>query len=338
MRREKRTKEDTIKKILPFLLVVIVMVMVTTIFFRKVDQKSIATTPEETTETLSLNTVKIHGVPCTPKNNIKTYLLMGLDASGEAVAKEKYDGTGQCDSLQVVVVDQEAGTWTRIPINRDTMTEVRSLDEKGNYLATTKVQIAMAHANGDGMELSCENTVDAVSNLLYGQKIDGYASLNLDAIEVLNHLVGGVTVTIEDDFSQVDPDLQKGKTVTLTDEQAMTFVRGRKNIGDQTNENRMKRQTAYLKALEPKLREKCQSDSNFPLEMYDEMQPYMVTNLSRNDFIKLAADILDKEEKDILEIKGTSAEGDHGFNEFTADKDSLADVVIEAFYNKIKGE
>lgn len=338
MNRKRRSKEDMIKKLLPFFLVVMIMVMATRIFFRKADQKSTTATVEKTTETISLNTVDIHGMSCIPKNNIKTYLLMGLDSSGRATAKEKYDGTGQCDSLQVIVVDQETGTWGRIPINRDTMTEVKSLDEEGNYLATTKVQIAMAHANGDGMELSCENTVDAVSHLLYGQKIDGYASLNMDAVEVLNHLVDGVTVTIEDDFSQIDPNLKKGETVTLTDEQAMIFVRGRKNVGDQTNENRMKRQTVYLKALESEIRERCQSDSNFLLEIYDEMQLYMVTNLSRNDFIKLAADILEKDEKDIPEIKGTSAEGTHGFNEFTVDEDSLADVVIEAFYDKNKEE
>ena len=54
-----------------------------------------------------------------------------------------------------------------------------------------------------GMELSCENTVDAVSNMLYGIRIEGYISLNMDSIKILNHLAGGVPVTIEDDFFPV---------------------------------------------------------------------------------------------------------------------------------------
>ena len=141
---------------------------------------------------------------------------MGLDAQGEAEKVEEYDGTGQCDTLQVLVLDETNHTYTSLPINRDTMTDVKSLDDDGTYLATTRMQISLAHATGDGMETSCENTVDAVSNLLYGQTIDGYASLNMDAIEVLNHLVGGVTVTIEDDFSKEDPTLTMGETVTLT--------------------------------------------------------------------------------------------------------------------------
>ena len=74
--------------------------------------------------------------------------------------------------------------YHKLPINRDTITDVRSLDDDGSYLATTKTQIALAHANGDGMELSCENTVDAVSNMLYGIRIEGYISLNMDSIKI----------------------------------------------------------------------------------------------------------------------------------------------------------
>ncbi|MDY6047438.1 MAG: LCP family protein [Anaerobutyricum sp.] len=300
-----------------------------------VDRKTIAREEEETTQ-WPQDMVEINGIKCTPKKNIKSYLIMGLDSRGEAEATEEYDGTGQVDTLELVVVDYTANTYTRLPINRDTMTEVQSLDTDGTYLATTKMQLSLAHACGDGMEISCENTVDAVSNLLYGQTIDGYASLNMDAIEVLNHLAGGVTVTIEDDFSKADPTLVQGETVTLTDEQAMTYVRGRMDVGDGTNEGRMRRQTQFLSALKPILMEKCQADSSFALEIYDSLIPYMVTDQSRNDFIKLTAALIESEEQERLHIEGTNAVGDTGFNEFTVDEDSLADVVIQLFYDKVE--
>lgn len=300
-----------------------------------VDRKTIAREEEETTQ-WPQDMVEINGIKCTPKKNIKSYLIMGLDSRGEAEATEEYDGTGQVDTLELVVVDYTANTYTRLPINRDTMTEVRSLDTDGTYLATTEVQIALAHTKGDGMEISCENTVDAVSNLLYGQTIDGYASLNMDAIEILNHLAGGVTVTIEDDFSKEDPSLIQGETVTLTDAQAMSFVHGRMSVGDGTNEGRMKRQSQYLSALKPILVEKCQADSSFALEIYDSLTPYMVTDQSRNDFIKLTAALIESEEQERLHIEGTNAVGDTGFNEFTVDEDSLADVVIQLFYDKVE--
>ena len=284
------------------------------------------------------NAVDINGIPCVPKNNIRTFLFMGLDSSGEAEATEEYDGTGQCDTLQVIVLDDSLHTYVSMPVNRDTMTKVNTVDEEGYYLSSTTMQIALAHASGDGMEASCENTVHAVSELLYGQDIDNYASLNMDAIEVLNHLVGGVTVTIEDDFSKEDPTLRMGETVTLTDEQAMHYVRGRMNVGDGSNEGRMRRQSQYLSALKSMLIQKCQEDSAFALDIYDALEPYMVTSLSRNDFINLAADLINAEEQTAPEIKGSNGEGETGFNELTVDENSLADVVIQLFYDRAEEE
>ena len=79
----------------------------------------------------------------------------------------------------------------------------------------------------------------------------------------------------------------------------------------------MRRQSQYLSALKAKLTEKCQADSRFALDMYDALEPYMVTSLTRNDFIKLAASLIDAEEQEAPEIAGTNATGKMGFNEFT---------------------
>lgn len=99
-----------------------------------------------------------------------------------------------------MVRDISEGTFKTLAINRNTLTNVKSLDLDNSYLGDSVVQIALAHASGDGLEASCENTVDAVSELLGGQKIDGYAAVNMGAISIINHMAGGVTVTIEDDF------------------------------------------------------------------------------------------------------------------------------------------
>lgn len=208
--------------------------------------------------------VELNGTLYVPKKNIETYLFMGVDADGKVKKAEDYGQSGQCDVIMVLVRDLSKATYQTLVIDRNTMCEVKSLDLDGSYLATTTNQIALAHADGDGLEISCENVVDAVSNLLHGQKIDGYAALNMGAIGTINNLVGGVTVTIEDDFSQADPSLKMGETITLTDEQAVTYVRGRMNVGDGTNENRMHRQSEYMKALQPMITKMCTEDSSFP--------------------------------------------------------------------------
>ena len=95
--------------------------------------------------------------------------------------------------------------WRKLlSVDRNTVTPVRSLADDGTYLATTDIQLSLAYSMGPDQNMRAENTVDAVSTLLKGQKIDGYAMINMSAIQVVNDMVGGVTVTIEDDFSERD--------------------------------------------------------------------------------------------------------------------------------------
>lgn len=122
----------------------------------------------------------------------------------------------------------------------------------------------LAHAMGFDQQARAENTVDAVSHLLGDQTIDGYAMVNMGAIQVVNDMVGGVTVTIEDDFTDRDPTLKKGETVTLMGEHAENYIRGRKDVADGSNQNRMSRQSNYEEAFKPAFRSKCAENSKFP--------------------------------------------------------------------------
>lgn len=267
----------------------------------------------------------------------KMDLFIGEDDRGVKTRKTESDGTGQSDVLELLVIDTKKNTYHKLPINRDTITDVKSLDDDGSYLATTKTQIALAHAKGDGMELSCENTVDAVSHMLYGIRIEGYISLNMDSIKILNHLAGGVPVTIEDDFSQSDPSLVMGQNITLTDDQAMHYVHDRMNVGDGTNECRMRRQKAYVDALFPLYKAKLQADSGFINEFYNDLSDYMVTDMSVGEMGNVANMIMNSEDKGELSIKGTNAIAeDDGFNEFTMDETSRGEVAMELFFNKVE--
>lgn len=286
-------------------------------------------------ESVPHDMVEVGSVKCTPKPNLETYLFMGIDAAGKVRKVKEYDGTGQADVLILLVIDRTANTYATLPINRDTITAVRSLDEEGNVLATTDIQIALAHANGDGLEESCENTVLAVSQLLCGQKIDGYIALNRDAIAQINHMAGGVTVTIEDDFSDSDKSLKMGQTVKLSDEQAMHYVHDRMNVGDGTNEGRMRRQSAFMKGLEKNIRERSADDETFALSLFDGLKDYRVTNLNGNNISRISKAMLKNKNLGEFHIDGTSAIDDYGFNAFTVNRDSLEQVVRDLFYNKI---
>lgn len=331
-----RSKKEKLYKKLILVAAAFVIVCTATIGIgRIIDEQQINTGKKEAEATA--DTVTINGVKCKPDWDVQTYLFIGEDAKGPKTRKTESDGTGQSDVLELLVIDTKKNIYHKLPINRDTITDVKSLDNDGSYLATTKTQIALAHAKGDGMELSCENTVDAVSNMLYGIRIDGYISLTMDSIKVLNHLAGGVPVTIEDDFSQSDKSLVKGQTVTLTDDQAMHYVHDRMNVGDGTNECRMRRQKAYIDALFPLYKAKLQADSGFINELYNDLSDYMVTDMSVGEMGNVANMIINSKDEGELSIKGTNAiSKEDGYNEFTMDETSRGDVAMELFFNKVE--
>ena len=268
------------------------------------------------------------------KGNLETYLIAGIDAPGKVEKVTEDDGTGQCDVLAVIVRDRSTDQCKLLSIDRNTITAVKSLDNDGTYLDTTDIQISLAHAMGFDQQVRAENTVDAVSHLLGDQTIDGYAMVNMGAIQVVNDMVGGVTVTIEDDFSDVDPSMKKGETVTLMGEQAEKYVRSRKEISDGSNQNRMSRQSTYEEAFKPAFRNKCAENSKFPLEVYHAMEDYMTTNISAKKFCRLAILMSDENQDEKVAISGTYGLDEDEWQTFTPDEDSLQEAILELFYQK----
>ena len=282
--------------------------------------------------------VKIGGVSCIPKQNIETYLFMGVDVKGK-VTEEMKNNPGQADVIMLLVIDREKNTYAILPLNRDTITDVDSLDEKnGNYLATTKIQLALAHANGNGQEQSCDNTVSAVSNLLHDQYIDGYAALNMDAIKIINNKVGGVPVTVESDFSKTDKTLKKGQTIRLNDDQAYHYVHDRWDVDDESNESRMKRQDKYMASLKDIMINKTKANPKFPVKLFKSLDDYMVTTLRGNDISKISKAVIKNKYLGKFKIKGKSKIDEYDYNAFYYDQKSLDDVVRTLFYDEVEDE
>lgn len=280
--------------------------------------------------------IEVDGVKYVPKKNIETYMFMGIDNLDKVRKVTDYEGAGRCDVVMIMVRDLTDGTYKTLSIDRNTMVQQDSLEPDGTYIATSEAQLSLAHENGDGLEMSCENVVKSVSWLLGGQKIDGYAAVNMGAISIINHLAGGVTVTIEDDFSKVDPTMKKGETITLTDEQAVHFVHDRYDVGDETNTQRMKRQEMYKADLKNKLAAKCSEDNKYPLTIYDSLGDYMVTSLGAQKFSKLALMVLQEKDNGSAHIDGTETTSDLGFVEFHPDEESLQKTIVDLFYREYK--
>lgn len=275
--------------------------------------------------------IEYNGITYTLRPQLETYLFMGIDVDGPAKGNKSYSGGGQADVQLVLVVDNASQTWQVLQINRDSMVDVQVLGMTGEVLQTQTAQIATAHAYGDGTERSCRNAVTAVSNMLGGKTIDGYLALNMDAVAILNDMVGGVPVTITSDFTMVDPNLREGETVTLQGQQALTFVRSRKNVDDETNLSRMERQRQYLTALEEKM---SQQDEEFAIRAYDAVSDYMVTDMGSGTVADLGEKMKTYEQLPLLTIAGKSGTDEEGSATYSLDQDSLQQTIVALFYEK----
>ena len=263
------------------------------------------------------------------RKNLTSILLMGIDHdSGET--------GGQADFLQLIVIDDTAKTVKRLPIDRDTMTPITVLGVLGNRSGVRTAQVSLSHGFGDGTEQSCELTVEAVSNLLLGMPIDFYVAMNLDGIASLNDMVGGVTVTLADDFSVRDPAMTKGTTLTLHGEQAEIYVRRRMDIGAGTNEARMARQEQYVSNLLMQMDACMQNDQNFSGALFDALSSYLTTSMSRGRLINVAVMAKDYVRIEPMSISGEHKVGSDGFMQFYADDASLYQAVLALFYEEMK--
>lgn len=266
-----------------------------------------------------------------PRQNVESVLVMGVDKYETETTADSYNNSQQADFLTLLIVDQKNNSYTTLQINRDTMANIPILGVRGEEAGSFTGQLALTHTYGSGGSDSCRNTVKAVSDFLFGVKIDHYISLTMDAIPKINDMVGGVSLTLLDDFTMYNPAMQKGKEVHLTGDMALAYVRYRKDLEDTTNVNRMKRQRQYLSALKGRISENAKSNDSFVLETLDAVSKYMVSDCTVNQLSDLFEKCLAGQDNGITEIAGKSIKGKE-YMEFHADEDSLKKTVISLFY------
>lgn len=279
-------------------------------------------------------TITRDGVSYYPRQDITVVMVLGIDQNGPVKASEGYINPGAADMAALLIFDDQDESCTILQLNRDTMLEMPVLGVGGKSAGTYYGQLALSHTYGSGMEDSCENTRQTISKFLYGIRIDYYLAMNMDAISILNDAVGGVTVNVTDDFSHVDPTITKGQ-VTLRGEQAIRFVRTRRDVGDQLNISRIDRQKEYIGSFLKKFRSRYHSDLEFAAKTYDQVSPYIVTDCSLNTITSLMDRYGDYEIKEVVSPTGENVMGEE-YYEFYADEKALDELILRLFYTPKK--
>lgn len=293
-------------------------------------EKSRSTFPEHS---FGDTTVVYDDKEYTLKNNVETFLVIGLDKFDGEASADSYNNDKQADFLMLFVFDNEKKQCSAIQINRDTITDVNVLGLNGNKVDTQKKQIALAHTHGNGKDVSCRNTAESVSSVLLGMKVNHYVSATMDTVVKLNDLVGGVEVTVNDDFTGIDDTLIKGERVLLEGEHALNFVRTRQGLEDDSNSTRMLRQQEYINGLYDKFRECVENDDEFIITASLELSDHIVSDRSVTQLQTLAEKFNAYEFLGIKSIIGESVRGEQ-FMEFYPDEEFVKKMVIDLFYQE----
>lgn len=272
--------------------------------------------------------------------NVTAVLCMGIDREDIEGNVSTIGQSGQADMLMLAILDTESGEVNLWNISRDSMTDVDIYNVDGDYIRTENLQACLAYAYGDGQKTSCENTVRAVSRLLYGMPIQSYAAIDLDAIRPLNDAVGGVEVMIhEEDI--LPARFKPGTTVLLQGDDVEAYVRSRRTEQPDepidTNNNRMARQRQYMMNFIQKALQMTKEDLTTPVKLFNIAMEddHMVTNLNMQKvtYLTTVFSKVNFTEESFQTVPGEVVAGEE-YAEFHVDDEALYQMILDTFYVK----
>ena len=274
-----------------------------------------------------LHTVEWKGTPYMLNPDLETVLFLGIDQD-EAFQDEYLAGdSGQADCILLLVFDKTTEEAQLLQINRNTMAELTLYDLNGNQGGYKEGQICLQYAYNIGGSSSCWSMVQTVGTLLNGINIDGYFAMDMAGIAEVNDALGGVDVTLEADYTEIDPSYTEGATVHLEGKKAEEFVRYRDLDTFASVDDRMDRQVAYISAMIDSLQGRGTGS------LYDTLSPYLdtyiLTNLSADHVNALTT--YDYQMDAIVTLPGETKQGEI-YEEYDLDEEALMDLVIETFY------
>lgn len=306
---------------------VLASVVAATVLHRKSnDKKSVSSKNSEETQTqyITYNNKKYK-----QNSDVKTLLFMGIDKEAKTELNNRPGENGQSDSLNLVVMNTKTKKAQILQISRDTMVDIDIYGVDGKKMMIEPGQIALQYAYGDGEGKSCRLTSEKVSGLLYGVDVDMYLSLTMEGMVAATDAIGGVELTIPEDYTDIDPNFVQGAEVTLDGEMAEKYVRSRNTDVLDSNNQRMERQSQFMGALIQKMQE-IKGNAQYA-SLYQQLNPYMVTNMTADELKAVSEYEISSE---IKKVPGEVIEKD-GHAQYIVDNDKLKQIVIEMFYKSL---
>ncbi len=277
-------------------------------------------------------TITYNGKKYILNKNIVSVLVMGIDRDN--VNQSFGSGNnGQADVIFIATIDTKTKKACIIPISRETMVDVNHYTSDGKFAGSQKEQLCLAYAYGNSTEECSKNVMTSVKRFLCGININSYVTIEMDGVEKLTDMVGGVNVTCLENITSKRLTATKGQKLSLNGTKATAYIQYR---GDDTeaNSRRMERQKQFLSAIMNKTGNAIMSDFSNLSKYYTNLSPYFSTNVSFAQITYLAQHCLSMNFGDALNYKtidGTLSQGEQWI-EFAANEESVLQTVIDVFY------
>lgn len=261
--------------------------------------------------------------------DISPILFLGVDHA-DGLDDAVYLGRGgRSDTIYVFLLNKKEKTNTLLSISRDAMTEVDVYNPEGRYYYSGIMQVTMQYAYGNSDKNSSQLAEKTISELLYDLDFDAYLSVNLDAVSDVVDMLGGMTITMPEDYSYIDPRYKKDEELTLDSWEVEWLLRYRDKSQLESNDDRMKRQTVLLETAVEEL--KARGILSMVSEILDLTKNNITTNAGVETIKKIASFPISK---DSYSVPGDNRAGEiHA--EFYVDGKALMDLLVKLFYIRL---
>lgn len=266
--------------------------------------------------------VERDGVHWKINRNLHTVLFMGIN--NHEPAQSPYSIQGNADTILLLVLDDSAKTTQIIEISRDTMVDVDVYDKDRNFVYADSMQLTLQYTVADSPARACQLMKRKVSQMLNETRIDEACSITIDGVSAAVNALGGLHLTLEDDWTDIDPSYTKGAQIVLDGPAAEKFIRYRDTSVLDSNNTRMERSKWLIKVMLQQLL----NNTDDLEKVLTAVQPHMESDLSEDTIRKLKNYHINDT---FLRLPGTVVQGD-GHAEYQLDYEALEQLILEQFY------
>ena len=273
----------------------------------------------------------------TYQENFINILCLGIDKEEAMdIRNDEDNSVGQADAIFLVTLDTKKNAIHMISIPRDTMVELQMYDGNGLYAGSRKGQITLQYAYGDGMKKSADLTAKRVTELLNYIPIHGYVAINLESLLRINDLVDGVDITMDEDYTLLDPSFEKGTTIHLEGKKLYQYIHGRDITVRGSSYTRIHRLKQYMMAFFDKAKIILREDISVVKPLLEELEKDMIISFSDDEIMYLITEVLSSDffEEKIYTLPGEPVRGEI-YEEYYPNVLEITELVLELYYKGI---